>query len=121
MIRRPPRSTLFPYTTLFRSLPVFPSDAEGESSGGLVLLKRLSAERMAALGADIDLTAAVVRAERPGAVAQPSVTSLVGTMAVRTTVLDDERIALNASIPTVNGQTLVLEAVEARPIHAAAS
>src|SRR5256885_10868229 len=23
MIRRPPRSTLFPYTTLFRSLPVF--------------------------------------------------------------------------------------------------
>src|SRR3712207_7265563 len=24
MIRRPPRSTLFPYTTLFRSLPGFP-------------------------------------------------------------------------------------------------
>src|SRR5687767_15712065 len=23
MIRRPPRSTLFPYTTLFRSLPIF--------------------------------------------------------------------------------------------------
>src|SRR2546426_2319088 len=23
MIRRPPRSTLFPYTTLFRSIPVF--------------------------------------------------------------------------------------------------
>jgi len=22
MIRRPPRSTLFPYTTLFRSLPI---------------------------------------------------------------------------------------------------
>src|SRR3712207_8197786 len=28
MIRRPPRSTLFPYTTLFRSqLPVLPQDA----------------------------------------------------------------------------------------------
>src|SRR2546430_10134730 len=24
MIRRPPRSTLFPYTTLFRSLPILP-------------------------------------------------------------------------------------------------
>src|ERR1035438_10707274 len=24
MIRRPPRSTLFPYTTLFRSVPVYP-------------------------------------------------------------------------------------------------
>src|SRR5438270_8293430 len=28
MIRRPPRSTLFPYTTLFRSGPVFRFDAE---------------------------------------------------------------------------------------------
>src|SRR3712207_7838326 len=27
MIRRPPRSTLFPYTTLFRSPDVFPSGA----------------------------------------------------------------------------------------------
>src|SRR3712207_8360580 len=28
MIRRPPRSTLFPYTTLFRSLPAQPEPAE---------------------------------------------------------------------------------------------
>src|SRR5256885_11668390 len=27
MIRRPPRSTLFPYTTLFRSSPAFDKDA----------------------------------------------------------------------------------------------
>src|SRR2546427_5946779 len=27
MIRRPPRSTLFPYTTLFRSLEMLPRDA----------------------------------------------------------------------------------------------
>src|SRR2546425_1756784 len=35
MIRRPPRSTLFPYTTLFRSLrdhmPAKPADAEARS------------------------------------------------------------------------------------------
>src|SRR5262245_62259357 len=30
MIRRPPRSTLFPYTTLFRSLVVFVAVAAGE-------------------------------------------------------------------------------------------
>src|SRR2546430_148052 len=30
MIRRPPRSTLFPYTTIFRSDPVFVSDLEGK-------------------------------------------------------------------------------------------
>src|SRR2546430_15602670 len=29
MIRRPPRSTLFPYTTLFRSLPGRPSQGGG--------------------------------------------------------------------------------------------
>src|SRR2546427_1338607 len=29
MIRRPPRSTLFPYTTLFRSLRVIPGGAGG--------------------------------------------------------------------------------------------
>src|SRR2546427_13194187 len=28
MIRRPPRSTLFPYTTLFRSFPMFEWDEE---------------------------------------------------------------------------------------------
>src|SRR5258708_39836556 len=31
MIRRPPRSTLFPYTTLFRSLSRFPVDDRGPS------------------------------------------------------------------------------------------
>src|SRR3712207_7999336 len=30
MIRRPPRSTLFPYTTLFRSPPSFPCAARGD-------------------------------------------------------------------------------------------
>src|SRR3712207_7718234 len=30
MIRRPPRSTLFPYTTLFRSLMPVPPSAKGE-------------------------------------------------------------------------------------------
>src|SRR3712207_8653133 len=36
MIRRPPRSTLFPYTTLFRSPPGAPrrADAQGCAAGG---------------------------------------------------------------------------------------
>src|SRR2546426_12364123 len=39
MIRRPPRSTLFPYTTLFRSLHVHPKGGQGrckavEGGGG---------------------------------------------------------------------------------------
>src|SRR5256885_6390675 len=31
MIRRPPRSTLFPYTTLFRSVPVVRATGEAEA------------------------------------------------------------------------------------------
>src|SRR2546426_2588272 len=39
MIRRPPRSTLFPYTTLFRSLPAALSDRvrPAEQAGQLLL------------------------------------------------------------------------------------
>src|SRR5439155_9403951 len=33
MIRRPPRSTLFPYTTLFRSLPARPDDRDHRGHG----------------------------------------------------------------------------------------
>src|SRR5260370_28997630 len=46
MIRRPPRSTLFPYTTLFRSSPTCHSQSFGPSaivSGSAYLLLRLSA------------------------------------------------------------------------------
>src|SRR5258708_19495006 len=45
MIRRPPRSTLFPYTTLFRSLESFVADFEpGRYSGedAVVLVERFS-------------------------------------------------------------------------------
>src|SRR2546430_10340324 len=41
MIRRPPRSTLFPYTTLFRSAT---ADAAGRPSARMVLLKGHGAE-----------------------------------------------------------------------------
>src|SRR3712207_8749503 len=34
MIRRPPRSTLFPYTTLFRSLPGRGIEGAGDLDGG---------------------------------------------------------------------------------------
>src|SRR5258706_1410568 len=40
MIRRPPRSTLFPYTTLFRSLAHLPAQA---ARGGVLQLHRADA------------------------------------------------------------------------------
>src|SRR2546427_2124604 len=40
MIRRPPRSTLFPYTTLFRSRRAFRRDRTGYGAGGAVEAQR---------------------------------------------------------------------------------
>src|SRR5260221_8978367 len=41
MIRRPPRSTLFPYTTLFRSLTYFAVDNAGNQEASKTLVVRL--------------------------------------------------------------------------------
>src|SRR3712207_8747790 len=48
MIRRPPRSTLFPYTTLFRSRDAF-------TVGGVALLSRFDLFVFAAVGAVVGL------------------------------------------------------------------
>src|SRR2546427_4273209 len=45
MIRRPPRSTLFPYTTLFRSLPAARHGEERLSHGQLHELRRTAEGR----------------------------------------------------------------------------
>src|SRR2546425_4986452 len=46
MIRRPPRSTLFPYTTLFRSIAIgaHPDDIEFYMAGTLLMLKKAGYE-----------------------------------------------------------------------------
>src|SRR3712207_7426386 len=53
MIRRPPRSTLFPYTTLFRSSRIGPANWRAATSIRLGLLARAQGDR--------DLAAALVR------------------------------------------------------------
>src|SRR2546428_3460241 len=54
MIRRPPRSTLFPYTTLFRSVPLPRArDALLHALGDLPLLVVVIENRRAVLRADV--------------------------------------------------------------------
>src|SRR5690348_17798328 len=50
MIRRPPRSTLFPYTTLFRSLVARPQRGHPDALGGRAGDKPVRAERPGARG-----------------------------------------------------------------------
>src|SRR3712207_7282516 len=51
MIRRPPRSTLFPYTTLFRSARVLQKPAdEVRHAGQQLAVRRIDAHAVAGLG-----------------------------------------------------------------------
>src|SRR2546422_8522775 len=63
MIRRPPRSTLFPYTTLFRSLPGFSRRDRCEQSVlSISSARRLNDEEETCFTALISLVAFVVAA-----------------------------------------------------------
>src|SRR3712207_8850354 len=53
MIRRPPRSTLFPYTTLFRSLQRPPGTREGLVDALVLLPGRLVAVALGLLGVGV--------------------------------------------------------------------
>src|SRR5438105_12718185 len=59
MIRRPPRSTLFPYTTLFRSLDIPGGDVLGKGqrrrAAGLELKLQRSEEHTSELQSRVDL------------------------------------------------------------------
>src|SRR5256885_5675043 len=51
MIRRPPRSTLFPYTTLFRSIPTpFTADLEVDHAAVRTMIRRAIRDQCRAVG-----------------------------------------------------------------------
>src|SRR3712207_8772108 len=84
MIRRPPRSTLFPYTTLFRSVQSLPT------GGGLPQTFETDAD----LVADADLNDLRLRATAPQAVSTTTEQVLV---AGQTTTVDRKSTRLNSS------------------------
>src|SRR6266850_1731966 len=55
MIRRPPRSTLFPYTTLFRSQEGLDAVGEGDEADAVVVLDRREGQERANLRLDFAL------------------------------------------------------------------
>src|SRR2546422_7320825 len=61
MIRRPPRSTLFPYTTLFRSLVI--QAGENRPEVGVVPVAHLLPQRLERALADVPLQGAEARSE----------------------------------------------------------
>src|SRR2546422_6600890 len=62
MIRRPPRSTLFPYTTLFRSIPYLVADGFRFPWGAVIALSPLVVTVLQ-VGAFMAKVAVVIRSE----------------------------------------------------------
>src|SRR3712207_7179580 len=74
MIRRPPRSTLFPYTTLFRSQPAVRAVAAAAGGAGpaaVALAAGLAGQRGAGVGADDALLPRHRQPRRRGGVVLP--------------------------------------------------
>src|SRR5260370_4428368 len=69
MIRRPPRSTLFPYTTLFRSLlGVWEAEELGKSpAGDLYRRKKRSEEHTSELQSHLNLVCRLLLEKKKGA------------------------------------------------------
>src|SRR2546430_7580749 len=75
MIRRPPRSTLFPYTTLFRSaLPAARAEVQGVRAA---LERGWGEQRLTALGADEWLVVDGVLSDSPALSAHPRALGVV--------------------------------------------
>src|SRR3712207_7019222 len=70
MIRRPPRSTLFPYTTLFRSLAGFVQPLGGEYAGRRSALEQVPF--VSGYGVEVGLLVDLLRLVGPAGLAQRS-------------------------------------------------
>jgi methyl-accepting chemotaxis protein len=89
--------------------------------GSLVFLQTLDARGLRTISRRIGLDLELVPSAATTGHRQRPLTSLLGDMAVTTSVRGASRIAVDAAFPTVAGGTVVLRAEVARPIHAAAT
>src|SRR2546430_10491257 len=96
MIRRPPRSTLFPYTTLFRSMRRLNPEHVADELGGREAAPRVRRERRRT-GAAIHARRVVDRAQPPGVIRpdgwpHPSAGAQIGRAHVWTPVTVQSRM-----------------------------
>src|SRR5256884_9304514 len=98
MIRRPPRSTLFPYTTLFRSISYAYQWRRCDTSGGSCSdISGATSQSYTAVGADVGSTLRV-------AVTGSNSVGSSSASSVQTAVVAAAPVApSNTSLPTISG------------------
>jgi methyl-accepting chemotaxis protein len=108
-------------TFLYCGFASYPDDVAEEPTGGLVFLRELDAEAVAALGRRVGTDLRLVAEPASGAVSQQPLTGHVGSLAVTTAAVDEDTVAVDVTIPTLDGNGVLVEAHRSRPIHAAAT
>jgi methyl-accepting chemotaxis protein len=96
------------------------TDSSGPPAGGLIYFTLLTSARLDALGERMSLPLRLADGPHPAAPTGHDVTSDLGELRVGTRLVGDDHIALVVTVPTVTDADIVLEAVQARPIHDAA-
>ena len=103
---------------LYCGFPSYKSDGSGPVSGGLIFLKSLGPDGLADLGERANLE--IAQATPSGQAGTPAGTldSALGTMAVTTSALGDDEIAVDLTVPAQGGgDELAVRVVRDRPIH----
>ncbi len=90
-------------------------DGGPETSGGFIVLKALGGERLKALGSS--LTMPLTLTERASGTRALALESSVGSLSVNTAAVSDSEMALDITVPTVGGGSVVLQAIRPREIH----
>jgi methyl-accepting chemotaxis protein len=108
-------SSVAPY--LFCGFAAYDTNSQWPPSGGLVYLKALDAQGLQQLSAQIDMPMALVSAARAGGQRQPNIASDVGEIKVVTATLSATKVAVDATVPTIGGGSIVIEILRPRPLH----
>jgi methyl-accepting chemotaxis protein len=106
---------------LFCGFAAHRGDGGDEISGGLIYLKAISGGNLAVLGRHVDLSLELATAPRAGSLTGAALPSMLGELQVATSPVGEAQIALQVTIPTVNGAPIRLEARRPRPIHQTAA
>jgi methyl-accepting chemotaxis protein len=102
---------------LYCGLAAYPGNSAAPPSGGLLYLRALDAAGVLRLGRQVDLSVATVGRVRPGSVRQKNMSTSLGAIEVFTATLSSDRMAVDVTVPTLGGGSIVLETVRGRPIH----
>ena len=109
-------TTTIPY--LYCGFAAHRSSGDAKISGGLIYLRSLGGPGLIQLGRQLTMPLTLTTTSGSGdTTAQTPITSTLGRLQVSTATLNGRTVALQVTVPTINGTPIHLTAIRPRPIH----